>query len=377
MKIGRYIQQPNNYKAFIPDEFPPSEQLLTSPKTQQLHARAALLLGKLDGITQLLPDLDFFIFSYIRKEATKSSEIEGTQATEIDVIKTEADLEKTLPDDVDRILHYVSAMDYGLERLKEFPMSLRFIREVHKILIAGTKDEVGKTPGEFRKSQNWVGGGSLQTATYIPPTPHEMQRNLDDLEKFLNSEKNDYPPLIKAALVHAQFETIHPFLDGNGRTGRLLTTFYLCRAGLLEKPVLYLSDYFMANKQAYYDSLQAYHSERGDIGTWINFFLDGVAIVAESAVKTSKSINKLRQKDVFRIQSLGRRSEMGMVVLDNLYRIPIISVKTVEKWTGLSRESSNNLVRELVRIGILEQRDKSIDYGREFYHKEYLGIFKT
>src|SRR4030065_18090 len=196
------------------------------------------------------------------------------------------------PQDVDRILHYIQAMEYGLERLKKLPLSLRFIREIHKILLEGTADAPGKTPGEFRKSQNWIVGGSLTTATFIPPSPSELYRCLDDLEKFLYSE-NDYTPLIKAALVHAQFETIHPFLDGNGRTGRLLTTFYLCKLGILERPVLYLSDYFLNNQKAYYDSLQTYHQEDADVSGWLNFFLEGVATIAEEAIETSKRIHSL------------------------------------------------------------------------------------
>ncbi|MBI4175113.1 Fic family protein [Candidatus Berkelbacteria bacterium] len=257
MKIGRFVQQPTGYRAFIPEKFPPAELIQLSQKTQQLHACAALLLGKLDGITQLLPDLDFFIFMYIRKEAARSSEIEGTKATMVDVMKAEAEIESVLPDDVERILHYIQAMNYGLERITTLPLSLRFIREVHKILLQGTKDAPGKTPGEFRTSQNWIGGGSPATASFVPPPAHAMLPALDDLEKFLHAH-NEYPPLIKAGLMHAQFETIHPFLDGNGRVGRLLTTFYLYKLGILEQPVLYLSEYFLNNQQAYYCALNRY-----------------------------------------------------------------------------------------------------------------------
>lgn len=374
MKIGRIIQQPTGYRAFIPDKFPPEESINLNPKTQQLHAKASLMLGKLDGITQLLPDLDFFIFMYIRKEAARSSEIEGTKATMVDVIKTEAEIEYKLPEDVDRILHYVKAMNYGLKRVVELPLSLRFIREVHRVLLEGTVDAPGKDPGEFRRSQNWVGGGSPNTARFVPPPPSEMMRCLADLEKFLYSE-DEYPPLLKAALVHAQFETIHPFLDGNGRTGRLLTTFYLCKMDILERPVLYLSEYFLNNQQAYYDALNAYHSENGDISIWLDFFLDGVAIIAMEAIEVSKKINKLRQKDTVKIQSLGRRAEKGMTVLENLYKLPIISVRKIEEWIGLSRPRANELVQKLVDLGILQQRDKNVAYGREFWYKDYLILF--
>jgi len=376
MKIGRLIQQPSGYKAFIPDKFPPENALIFNSKSQQLHARAALMLGKLDGITQLLPDLDFFILMYITKEAALSSRIEGTKATMVDVIKSEAEIEYKLPQDVERILHYIRAMEYGLKRLETLPLSLRFIREIHQVLIEGTADAPGKTPGKFRVSQNWIGGGSPNTARFVPPPPSEILRCLDDLEKFLYSE-DVYPPLIKAALAHAQFETIHPFLDGNGRTGRLLTTFYLCKLGVLERPVLYLSEYFLNNQQAYYDSLDEYHSESGNVFTWLDFFLDGVAIIADEAIKTSKKINTLRQKDIAKIQTLGRRTKMGNIVLENLYKVPIVSVRKIEDWTGLSRVQANELVNKLVEIGILVQNNKDIEYGREFWYIDYLGLFIT
>ena len=374
MKIGRLIQQPTGYKAFIPDKFPPDHPILLSSKTQQLHAKAVLLLGKLDGITQLLPDLDFFILMYITKEAARSSEIEGTRATIVDVIKSEADIEHRLPQDVERILRYIKAMEYGLKRLETLPLSLRFIREIHKVLLEETADAPGKTPGEFRTSQNWIGGGSPNTARFVPPPPADMQRCLDDFEKFLYLE-DMVPPLIQAALAHAQFETIHPFLDGNGRTGRLLTTFYLCKLGLLERPVLYLSEYFLNNQQAYYDALNNYHREDGDISVWIDFFLDGVAIIAKEAIDTSRKINILRQKDTVKIQGLGRRAKNGITVLENLYKLPIVSVRKIEEWTGLSRPQANELVEKLVEIGVLEQKDKAVEYGREFWYRNYLSLF--
>lgn len=374
MKIGQVVQQPTGYKAFIPDKFPPDMPLVFNAKTQQLHAKAVLMLGKLDGITQLLPDLDFFILMYITKEAARSSEIEGTKATIVDVIKSEAEIEHRLPQDVERILHYIQAMEYGLNRLESLPLSLRFVREIHKVLLEETADAPGKTPGEFRISQNWIGGGSPATARFVPPPPAEMHRCLDDFEKFLYAE-NRYPPLIKAALAHAQFETIHPFLDGNGRTGRLLTTFYLCKLGLLERPVLYLSEYFLNNQQAYYEALNRYHSAAGDITTWLDFFLDGVAIIAQAAIVTSKAINTLRQTDIAAIQTLGRRAKTAMIVLENLYKLPIVNVRKIEEWTGLSRPQANELVKKMVDIGILEQKDKQIEYGREFWYKNYLGLF--
>lgn len=374
MNIGRLVQQPAGYKAFVPNKFPPPELIELNQKTQRLHARAALMLGKLDGITQLLPDLDFFILMYIRKEAARSSKIEGTKATIIDVIKSEAKMESRFPQDVERILHYIKAMKYGLKRLEKLPLSLRFIREIHKVLLEDTVDAPGKTPGEFRTSQNWVGGGSPTTAKFVPPPAPEINRCLDDFEKFLHA-RNEYPPLVKAGLAHAQFETIHPFLDGNGRTGRLLTTFYLCKLGILERPVLYLSEYFLNNRAAYYDSLNAYHSENGDAAVWLDFFLDGVAIISAEAIRVSKRINELRQKGAVKIQSLGRRAKTGAEVLENLYRLPIIDVGKIEDWTGLSRPQANELAKLLVKLGILEQKNAGVKYGREFWYKNYLRLF--
>jgi Fic family protein len=251
---------------------------------------------------------------------------------------------------------------------------LRFIKEIHKELISGTIDEPGKYPGEFRSTQNWIGGGSPNTARFVPPPPAELLRCLDDLEKFFYSE-NVYPPLIKAALVHAQFETIHPFLDGNGRTGRLLIPFFLCKMNLLEKPVLYLSDYFLNNRQAYYDALDQYHSETGDISIWVDFFLDGVAIIAEQAISTSRSINILREKDIAKIQTIGRRANYGMVVLQNLFKVPIVNVRKIVEWTGLSYPTADGLLKQLVEIDILTQRNKNSKYRREFWYKNYLDLF--
>jgi len=339
-----------------------------------MHVHATLRLGKLDGITQLLPDLDFFIFMYVRKEAALSSEIEGTRATMIDSLDAEVNTAtRNLPKDVDRILHYIEAMNYGLKRLNEFPLSLRLIREVHKMLIEGTIDEPGKTPGEFRVSQNWLGGTSPKNARYVPPPVDEMHRSLDDLEEFLH-KRDAIPPLVKTGLSHAQFETIHPFLDGNGRTGRLLITFYLCQQGILEKPVLYLSEYFMRHREAYFDALSAYH-DKGEVVPWLNFFFEGVATVAERAIETARSIEKLRERDMAKVQALGRRAKVADRVLKELYKLPIVNVSKVQEWTGQSRQSANNLVNALVEAGILEQRDKEEKYARTFWYKRYLDLF--
>jgi Fic family protein len=374
MQIGKYVKQPTGYHAFVLNPFPPAPKILIPDKTQLLLDKATLVLGKLDGITQLLPDLDFFILMYITKEATKSNEIEGTQASMSDVIERKAEVSNKRPNDVDRILKYIDAMNYGLKRIKKLPLSLRFIREIHGEILTGTIDAIGKTPGEFRRTQNWINGGSIATAQFVPPPPVEMHQALDDFENFLYNDQ-EYPPLIQAALIHAQFETIHPFLDGNGRTGRLLTTFYLYKIGVLEQPVLYLSEYLMNNRQEYYTALAGYHQEQADIIGWLNFFLDGVTVIAQEAIIVSKKINILRQIDIEKIQILGRRAKNANIVLQNLYKLPIANIKKIQEWTKLSYPQANELVLKMVELKILEQKNLQSKYAREFRHSEYLKLF--
>ncbi len=274
------------------------------------------------------------------------------------------------------IQHYnIEAMNYGLTRLEKLPLSLRLVREVHGVLMAGGRASHHVTPGEFRTSQNWLGGTSPGNARFVPPPVHEMTRALGDLEKFLHAE-GDALPILKVALAHAQFETIHPFVDGNGRTGRLLITFYLCNRHILERPVLYLSAYFKKHRDLYFDLLNAYHT-KGAITPWVNFFFEGIASVAEEAIETSRKVTKLRDLDITKIQSLGRAAleVIGMVVLNNLYRLPIVNVKKIEEWTGLSRVNANALVKKLITVGILSQRDSKIQYARVFHYKKYISLF--
>jgi Fic family protein len=372
-KIGTYVKQPTGYKAFIPTKFPSWSEFPLPPKTEKLHTEATLQLGKLDGITQILPDLDFFIFMYVRKEAALSSQIEGTTATMIDAIQAEAEITRNLPRDVADIQGYIKALNYGLKRLESFPLSLRFMREVHKELLGESKTDRHVLPGDFRTTQNWIGGASPQTARYVPPPIHEMNGALGDLEKFLNNDGLP-SPLIKAALAHAQLETIHPFVDGNGRTGRLLITFYLCHHKMLDRPVLYLSEYFKKHRDVYFDLLDNYHN-KGNIWPWLDFFLEGVKTVASEAIEVSRQVTRLRENDIIKIQQLGRSAENGAKVLQQLYKLPIINVKKIEEWTGLSRVNSNKLVKKLVTIKILEQQNKTAEYARVFQYKKYLALF--
>jgi Fic family protein len=371
--IGTTRQQPEGYKAFIPNRFPPENGIDFSKDILLKHSEAVRLLGKLDGITHLLPDLDFFLLMYIRKDAASSSQIEGTQATMIDAIEAEAKITEALPSDVDDILHYIKALNYGLKRLKEFPLSLRFIREMHKQLMEGARVTQSSDPGEFRRRQNWIGGISPATARFVPPPPQDMQRALDDFEKFLHAT-GDFLPLIKAALLHAQFETIHPFLDGNGRTGRLLVTLYLWLTRLLEQPVLFLSSYFKKHQQVYYDRLHDYHS--GNVGNWVHFMLDGVIEIAKESIATSERITMLRQEDMEKVQSLGKTaSETAVPVLRNLFAVPIVNVNTIKDWTSYTRQGAQGVIDRLVDLGILEQKDATEKYGRSFIYRRYVNAF--
>jgi Fic family protein len=371
--VGKYVKQKGNYNAFIPDKFPPKGLTYYKPKIIELLADANLLLGKLDGLTKLIPDIDFFIFMYINKEAAFSSQVEGTKASLTDALQAEVERTPDLPDDVDDILHYIKAMNTGLERLNSLPLSLRLIKEVHATLLTGARGSTSHQPGEFRNSQNWVMGTNLNDARFVPPPPQYVLSAMGELEKFFYSHKN-IPTLIKAALLHSQFETIHPFLDGNGRTGRLLITFYLCHQNVLERPVLYFSEYLKKHRNKYFSLLDDYR--KGKVSEWLVFFLDGVIQICEKAIETSDKIINLREKDLQKMSSLGRASKNAMVLLKHLYKFPIVNVKKVEKATGLSREAANRLVKRFCREGILVQKDQNVKYGRLFVYYDYLSLFE-
>ncbi len=373
VKIGELQKQKGGFSAFIPAPFPPQGGFQFSSSIGIKNDRAVRLLGKLDGITQLLPDMDFFLFMYIRKDAASSSQIEGTRATMIDAIEAEAKIDSKIPEDVDDILHYIKALNYGLARLEKFPFVLRFLCELHKELMTGARATHFSDPGEFRKSQNWIGGTRPDNAHFVPPPVEEMKRSLDDLEKFIHS-KQAILPLIKAGLAHAQFETIHPFLDGNGRTGRMLITFYLWKEKLLERPVLFLSSYFKKHQKVYYDRLECYHE--GNVEAWIDFFLDGVIEIAEEAIGTVLAITRLRDRDALKIQTLSKRaSESAVLVLPQLYKMPIVNVAKIQEWTGFTRAGAQKIIDRFVELGILRVRDGKKTYGKSYIYKEYVDIF--
>jgi Fic family protein len=366
MVIGHYQQQPTGYKAFIPLPFPPKEGIALSPAITLLHSQALYLIGKLNGIAHLLPDKKFFLLMFLRKEAASSTQIEGTRATMVNAIEAEIAPRATLPNDVDDILCYINALNHGLERFKTIPLC-----EMHKILMDGN-------PGEFRRSQNWIHGTSPANARFVPPPPHELPRALGDLEKFIHTKEDGYLPLVKAALIHAQFETIHPFTDGNGRTGRLLITLYLWQEKLLETPILHLSDFFKKHQEMYYTELQKYHSQEADIGAWVAFFLEGIIATASSAITMAHAINELREHDLAKIQQLGKPSATrGAAILRQLFRQPIVDVAKMQEWTKFTRAGAQKVIDRFIQLGILKEHGPNKTYSKTYAYQSYIQIFQN
>ena len=374
-KIGRYIQQKEGYKAFTPFDFPPKGGFEITPKLHKKHEEAIRLVGKLDGITRLLPDKDFFLLMFVKKDAAYSSQIEGTKATLQDAVAAPVTEEKSrMHPDVDDITHYVEAVNYGIERTKTLPVSLRLIQEIHERLITGARATHHAYPGEFRRSQNWIGGKTPNDASFVPPAPNDMQKSLGDLEKFIHAT-DDYPSLVKAGLLHAQFETIHPFSDGNGRTGRMLIALYIHHAKLLEIPVLYLSSYFKKYQKLYYQKLHGYQDEDPDIAGWLEFFLEGVAEIAESSIETCAKITALRDRDFEKMQKLGKKSAASTLnIVRKLFGQPIVGVAEIMKWTGFTAPGAYKIIERLISLGILEPLGTE-NYGQKYIYADYYEIF--
>ena len=376
VRAGRYITQPSGYRAFIPAPLPMLDELNLAEILPRLMS-AQEAVARLDGIATTLPNTDLLVMMYVRAEAVLSSQIEGTQASLDDVLRAEANLQDADdPNDVQEVINYVAALNYGLSRQADLPLSLRLIREIHAQLMAGVRGEY-RDPGAFRRSQNWIGpaGATLQTARFVPPPVPEMNDALDKLEKFIYDEHTGLPTLLKIGLLHAQFETIHPFLDGNGRTGRLLITLLLCHFGLLSQPLLYLSYYFKLHRTEYYDRLQAIR-DRGDWERWLNFFLEGVSVVAKESIEKTRAVLRLRREDQQQISTLGSRSANALTLLDYLYRYPYVNVRKVSEITGLSYAAANKLTELMVEIGVLWPFDQRLR-DRVFYHRRYVEIFEV
>lgn len=372
LEIGRLVAQKEGFSAFVPGSFPP-RGIFDLPQDILIKAAEAdRLIGKLDGITHTLPDVEFFLHMFVAKDAESSAQIEGTKATIVDALEKEAGV-PVRDTDADDILYYIKALTYGTKRLTNFPLSLRLIREIHAKLMTGARSTHFADPGEFRRSQNWIGGTSPSNARFVPPPVEEMKRSLSDFEKFLYEEKLVLP-LIHIAIAHAQFETIHPFLDGNGRTGRLLITVLLCHRGLLERPVLFLSAYFKKYQKIYYERLNDYHD--GEVLKWIDFFLDGAIDTAEESIKTSKEIRKIRDTDMAKIQALAKReSESGVLVLSHLFANPIVTAKNIMEWTGFTRAGALKVLDRFEKLGILETKNEKGTHERKYVYQRYMKSF--
>jgi Fic family protein len=374
-RSGRYQAQPTGYRAFIPSRLPPVPAIRIDGELQRRLSDADRALGRLDGSVQTLPNPDLFVYMYVRKEAVLSSQIEGTQSSLQDLLSAEARvLDADMPRDVDEVVNYVRAMSHGLARLDQLPVSVRLIREIHAELLRDVRGS-RLTPGELRRSQNWIGpgGSTLTNATFVPPPPEEVPAALGDLETFLHAT-DDLPLLVKIGLAHAQFETIHPFLDGNGRVGRLLITFLLCEREALSKPVLYLSHYFKGHRQEYYDRLQAVR-DAGDWEGWLEFFLRGVSEVSVQAADTARRILLVREEHRTLItERLGRAAGNGHRILQSLYDHPIVSAKQIQDLIGTTFAAANQIIHRLVEIGILFEITGQARH-RRFRYDPYVRLF--
>jgi Fic family protein len=360
-------------RAFIPNPLPPNPPLEMSAQRQQLLERATLALGRLDSVTLLLPDPDLFLYAYVRREAVLSSQIEGTQSSLAQLLLFELEEAPGAPmDDVVEVSNYVAALDHGLKRLREgFPLSNRLIREMHAVLLSRGRGSE-KSPGEFRRTQNWIGGTRPGNAHFVPPPPSYVQDCMAELERFLHGENNPYPTLVKAALAHVQFETIHPFLDGNGRIGRLLIAFILHHDGLLSQPLLYLSLYFKQHRQEYYRLLDIVRIE-GDWEAWLDFFLEGVEHTATNAVETAKRLLSLFQQDEQIIQERMRAASTALRVFRVLCERPLVTLNQLCERTGLSFPAVSRAMENLINLNIVTEITGQ-RRNRVFAYHRYLSI---
>jgi len=373
-RLGRFVETPvagEIVRAFVPPPLPPAPPIDVLALLERLSL-AERALGRLDGITMLLPRQELFLYMYVRKEAVLSSQIEGTQSTLSDLLRFETEAQAGQPiDDIREVSNYVDAMMYGLERLEALPLSLRLIREMHGRLLQSGRGGT-KSPGEFRRSQNWIGGTRPGNALFVPPPTTELDTCLDALESFMHEEESRLPALIKAGLLHVQFETIHPFLDGNGRIGRLLVTLYLCVNGVLRKPLLYLSLYLKTHRADYYRLLQEVR-ENGAWEAWLEFFLTGVADTANQAFDAATRIVELFKQDRERITADSDRVGSSLRVHDLFQQTPYLTANQIVHRTGLSAPTVNAALADLERLGVLEEVTGR-KRGRVFSYRRYLAI---
>jgi Fic family protein len=374
LRLGRFVETPvagEMVKAFVPPPLPPVPPIDVLVLLDRLSL-AERALGRLDGITMLLPRQELFLYMYVRKEAVLSSQIEGTQSTLSDLLRFETEAQAGQPiDDIREVSNYVDAMMHGLDRLEEMPLSLRLIREMHERLLQSGRGGT-KSPGEFRRSQNWIGGTRPGNALFVPPPTTELDGCLDALERFMHEDESRLPALIKAGLLHVQFETIHPFLDGNGRIGRLLVTLYLCVNGVLRKPLLYLSLYLKTHRNDYYRLLQEVR-ERGAWEAWLDFFLAGVADTANQAFDAATRIVDLFKEDRERITAESDRAGSALRVHDLFQQNPFLNANQLVERTGLSAPTVNAALADLERLGVVEEITGR-RRGRVFTYRRYLAI---
>lgn len=369
---GIYVRQPQGYKSFVPTPLPPKPPLNLNPEIMKKNEQATLSLAKLDGLAYSLPNLNLFIAMYVRKEALLSSQIEGSQASLEDIFEYESGMEVDDVNDVEEVINYIKAMDYGVERLETLPMSLRLIKEIHRILLSGARGS-NKTPGEFKRSQNWIGSSksTIKTALFVPPAPKDTLKGMSDFENYLHLN-SPYPEIINCGLLHYQFETIHPFLDGNGRVGRLLITLYLYWKGIIEKPILYVSYYFKKHRTAYYDHLTLVR-KTGDYEKWTLFFLDGIIEASNSAIESTKQILLLQNKDTELLWQKNISSPLAVKLLNTLFYTPIISINGIAKQFDVSYPTAAQVVNQFVDAGILKEITGQKRLKR-FVYTEYMDI---
>lgn len=373
---GRFVRQNasslGEYKAFVPDPLPPPVLGQLGPQVLEAENRAAMGVARLDGAVGFLPDPDLFLYMYVRNEAVLSSQIEGTQSTLSDLLLFEHEGAPSVPEaDVEEVSRYVAALNQGVRRLAELPISMRLLRELHATLLAGTRG-AEKSPGEVRSTQNWIGGSMPGNAFFVPPPPHLLGELLSDLDKFVNDVPERTRPLLKAGIAHAQFETLHPFLDGNGRLGRLLITLILVQAEVLRAPMLYLSLYFKEHKAAYYDHLQRVRTE-GAWVDWLLFFFRGVEEVSKRAGETIRAIRELFDKHQAKILQSGNRAAAMLRVFEIAKREAVVGIPELVKRTGTTHPTASQAVRKLVDLGVLhEVTGRARD--RRYLYRDYVRI---
>ena len=370
-KAGIYINQ-GYYKSYQP-ELINKQLLIDNMEVLQLLSKADRELGRLDMYSNYIPNVDLFISMHVAKEATQSSRIEGTQTNIDDALLDKEDIPLDKRDDWEEVQNYIKAMEWAVLALDKLPFSARLIREAHKVLLQGVRGEK-KQPGEFRTSQNWIGGATINDAVFVPPVHTTVPELMSDIEKFLHNEEIHFPELLKIGLVHYQFETIHPFLDGNGRVGRLLIPLYLVSKGILQKPILYLSDFFEKNRKLYYDNLTLVR-EKNDLNQWFKFFLVGIIQTAESGIATFDKILQLQKSTETQLQTLGSRAANAKKVVDYLYKRPIINAEKISEITGISMPTAYKLIVDLERLEILKEITGG-QRGRTYVYGKYFQIFR-